>query len=527
MNNKESKNLTKLAIEGSIWYGITTLIQRFGGLVFTIILARALLPEGFGLFNLALSLISLIFIFFQAGPDRTFGRYIATAKNNKNRERSFFKFIFKVKTLSIIIVSIITILIAYPLSEYLYHKRSLFAPLVLATIYFFFFSFVTFFTYFFIVIKKVKYVAIKELVFQAARMLLIFLPFFIIFIGLTVNYIFFVLIISTLASLIYIFHKIRKISPYLFTGKTNLNKKQKNKILIFMWYMAFSATTVVFLGNLDTVMIGFFINDFSSIGLYKSALILVTSIASLIGFSTILVPFFVELNNKKLEHAFNKTYRLLNIISIPITFGLLIFGNYFLTLFYGKEYIEAALPLYFLTPLIILSINVGLYRELFSAKESPKDILVLTAGVIILNIILNFILIKALLPFSNTWAITGAAISTSLSWVVLSFGLSYRAHKKLNIKTDNKAIIKPFIASIIMALILILFKELIKNISIFIVFLLVIFGALIYIYTMFIIKGINKDDIMVFKILIDKAKQYYKPQSQPELLRLNSREKHL
>jgi len=47
----------------SFWNFIMILFSRLGGLIFVVIIARYLMPESFGIYNLALS-VSLIFLYF-------------------------------------------------------------------------------------------------------------------------------------------------------------------------------------------------------------------------------------------------------------------------------------------------------------------------------------------------------------------------------------------------------------------------------------------------------------------------------
>jgi len=59
--NINNNNLAGQAVEGAAWNTSAGLIQRIGGIIFTIMLARFLLPEGFGLYYLAISIGSVFF----------------------------------------------------------------------------------------------------------------------------------------------------------------------------------------------------------------------------------------------------------------------------------------------------------------------------------------------------------------------------------------------------------------------------------------------------------------------------------
>ena len=69
------KNLLKNAS----WGFASSLANRAGGLIFTIILARFLLPEKFGIYSIVLSVSMLFFTFADLGVNSTFVRYISLA----------------------------------------------------------------------------------------------------------------------------------------------------------------------------------------------------------------------------------------------------------------------------------------------------------------------------------------------------------------------------------------------------------------------------------------------------------------
>ena len=71
----KKESLTSQTIKSSVWNLSYTIIQRVGGLVFTIILARILLPESFGLYSLVISIALIFMTFSYGGFDQTFIRY--------------------------------------------------------------------------------------------------------------------------------------------------------------------------------------------------------------------------------------------------------------------------------------------------------------------------------------------------------------------------------------------------------------------------------------------------------------------
>ena len=80
----KSENLSNIVIKNSGYMFLSNLILKFGGLIFTIIIARILLPELFGIYSLVLSIITIFIVFANLGIDDTLLRYssLFIGKNN-------------------------------------------------------------------------------------------------------------------------------------------------------------------------------------------------------------------------------------------------------------------------------------------------------------------------------------------------------------------------------------------------------------------------------------------------------------
>ena len=113
----KNQNLSKVAIKGSAYNLLALLVQKFGGLIFTIIVARMLLPELFGIYALALSIATVVLTFTGLGIDNTFLRYLSysVGKRNKKLSRNYSRYVLKIK-LSLILLSVIFLL---AISKYL------------------------------------------------------------------------------------------------------------------------------------------------------------------------------------------------------------------------------------------------------------------------------------------------------------------------------------------------------------------------------------------------------------------------
>jgi O-antigen/teichoic acid export membrane protein len=179
----------------------------------------------------------------------------------------------------------------------------------------------------------------------------------------------------------------------------------------------------------------------------------------------------------------------------------MLLGKYFIRFFYSYDYLPAALPLYFLAFLIIPAVYTSVLFYLFSAKEKPQiyaKIIVITS---IINAVLNFIFIKALIPVSPIWATTGAGIATLISWFAYFVLAVYFANKELGIKISFAHVIKPLFASLIMAGAIFYLQRNVTDMTFASSLLHILLGAVIYFVILFIIGGIRMSDIKMIKLL--------------------------
>ncbi|MBT5215549.1 oligosaccharide flippase family protein, partial [Candidatus Woesearchaeota archaeon] len=100
-----------------IFQGLGGLIARIGSLIFTIILARLLIPSDFGLYNLALTIIISLTAVIDFGLSTTAVKFIVSSKTKK-LARSRFLFLFKLKFIWSLIISILVLILSKYISNF-------------------------------------------------------------------------------------------------------------------------------------------------------------------------------------------------------------------------------------------------------------------------------------------------------------------------------------------------------------------------------------------------------------------------
>jgi len=491
-------SLTDEVVEGSFWAASSNFISTMGTFIFTIILARLLFPENFGLYTLTISVALVFMTFADLGLNQTFVRYFSSSLKNKSKAAAYFQYILKLKFLVSFIVSFALLIAAYPVSFWIYKKPELFLPLIMASLFILTTLFVYFFSSIFYAIKKIKYIGIRETAFQITRIIvtvaiIIFLTSTYHVFGIIVG-----LVLTNLFVIFLLFLWINKFAPYVL--KKTKEKINKIQVIKFLGFATIATISGIFFAYVDTIMLGFFVS-LTYVAYYRVAFSLVFGTKNLFTYiGSVLLPIFTNLERERTERAFNKVVRFILIFAIPATFGLLALGKYFIKLFYGHNYLPATIPLYFLSFMIITFIPTSIISVMFFSKEKPKHMALAILGAFILNIILNYILISSFLKISQLWAIAGAALATLISRWVLLFYSARISRKKLNIKLKKIIFLKPFIGGLIMFLILYYVNSfIVKDMTLIIGGGEVILGALIYFSVMFLIKGITKEDIEIIK----------------------------
>jgi len=80
----KKERLRQRVLKDSFWNISSNFLGKVGALIFTIILARFLLPEGFGIYSLAISIALIFMTFADLGVNQTMLRYVSSEiKENK------------------------------------------------------------------------------------------------------------------------------------------------------------------------------------------------------------------------------------------------------------------------------------------------------------------------------------------------------------------------------------------------------------------------------------------------------------
>jgi len=431
---------TGLFIKNSFYQFSKNITAKLGSFVFTIILARLLLPEMFGLYSLALSTITIFIAASQLGVNQTLIRFISRELGKKRRKlKAYLFYLGKIKGILIFISASVLLFSAKYISNNFYQKP-IFLALLAGGLYLVFIQMMAFFQSLLQASNHFKEIFKREIIFQISRIILV--PLAVVFaikyslsneINLMLIIIF--LAFSLFLASLFLFFDVRKIYlKKLKTEKTSkLQKKQKRVINKFLLATATLALSGIFFANIDKVMLGRFVAS-EFIGYYTASFSLVGAMATLMGFAAVVVlPIFSRLKGKKLERGFKKAIRTTLIFSIGAFLVTLLLAYFVVLIVYGKEYILAANILRALSPLLLILPIMAIYQAYYLSQGKPQIVAKLLIMATILNIFLNYVLITSLLPYGHLAATYGAGIATLISQLISQVfylgGLSWKKNR--------------------------------------------------------------------------------------------------
>lgn len=207
-------------------------------------------------------------------------------------------------------------------------------------------------------------------------------------------------------------------------------------------------------------------------------------------FSTAIMPIFAKFyvnSPEKLEYSYQKSLKYLTMLSMPISMGTLVLSSKIIFFMYGSEYVNTipileliiwALPAIFLSYILGTSI-ASINKQHETIKATFICLLISTIG--------NYVLI-------GLFGGVGAALVTVINEVSMVMFYMYIMHKYGYTVGLKSIIIKPFIASLMMGIVIYLL-----NMALFPS---IIIGMIIYLIVTILIGVLDEEDKGIIKQLI-------------------------
>ncbi len=475
-------NITRRIAKNASVLFIATIISYFLGFLVTIYTARYLGAEGFGILGIALSITGIYTIFTDLGLNTLIIREVA-------RDKSLTEKYITNSTVIKVFLNVLTVILTFLTVNIIHYSPEVSIVIYLVTFSILINAFVSIFNSIFQAYEQMEYMSVGNILNS------IFL-FAGVYIAVSFNldiYVFAALyFIANLLTLIY------SIAVYFWKfsfPKINIDldfwKSTLKEALPFGITSVFGSIYYWIAPIFLSVMIGNIV-----VGWYNAAYKLMFVFLSLytVYMAAIfpMMSIFFKTSIDSLKFSYERSFKYLLIISLPIAVGTTLVADKIILLIYGPEYLPAISALQILIWTIPLLFINGLSGNLFSAinRQTLLSKIVLVAAVI--NIVANLILIPkfSLIGSSIAIVITELALLPILTYILLKTGY-----------TDKKSLVKylPTIiaANIIMAAVIMFLRDM--NLI-----LIIIIAAIVYFASLYLFKAVDDDDIKLVKNLLGK-----------------------
>lgn len=489
----------KKILGNSFFFGLAEYQENIIGLLISILVARQLGAEDYGRYSLMLWFVALGVMLVAGGVITSIIKFVAELRGSGsisaipsvvgyNRKILYFKFPFAIG-----IIAILLLLLDHKLPDnnvkYLFWIVLLaILPKCLQAFYVSVLKGMESFRRLFwvnVIVTPVNLLAVIAVVIAGGGIY----SFVCLYLGISMLYF---LVSSYFAN-----REIRKKHTGQSPSPAPLEKKRMNRQIRLLYFTGLVGFFV------DRQMEVFFLNMFATpeaAGYYNVAFLLSVSAVDLIPGLVVgvLLPVMAKSTSESLQiqaYRYREAGRYLMLLTAPVIIFVAAYSDHIISLLYGKEYHASALPLAILVLSSVLGPLAGSASSILVSHERQHLVLRLILVFAVLNIVLDYILIKL-------FALNGAVIGFSIIKLGLSAALLAMAARLLNTRLDYFYYFKALLISCLAVLPLLYLKQLAFPVAIFFL------AGLLFVVTYFVLivqlRMIKDDDIEVFRYIANK-----------------------
>ena len=411
----------KTIFKNMSWLFISQIIASICGFVWTILMARYLGVDKFGIYGFAVSLTGILSILFDLGIGIHSVRHIAT---NYDSAPKYLGNIIPLKGIFSIMgfIVIFIVLLLMKADELTITVTLLFAIEQIIKKFFELMN-ATFQAF-----EEGKYQGIGNTVLNVILLIFILITIFtdMDLIGIAISY-----ILANLIAFIYGYYALKK---HVTKPKYEFDKEFCKKITIASIPFAASVILSSIYYSIDVVMLTNMVGSYAT-GIYNATYKLISVLTLFYSiYGAVIFPVmskFYKNDEKMLLVSYEKSIKYLMIIIIPIAIATMIYSTDLIQLFYGHKYDAASSVLSILIWTVCLLFISGAGNTLLNASYKEVTVTKIYLMAAVFNVVMNLILIPIL-------SYDGAAITTVLSDVLIVavqsyviYKLGHRPNKKL------------------------------------------------------------------------------------------------
>lgn len=467
---KIAKNTSLLLISQIVSYAM--------GFIYTIYMARYLGVENFGIFSFALAFSSVLGIFTDLGLNTLMTREIARDRSKTTR---YLNNIFSIK----LVLAVLLLISTFMILNLVYTSSTEIFVIYFIVLSFVFSTFSLMFYAMFQGYEIFKYQAIAVILNSSLMLISVFLGM-----AFKFNVIGFAFIYSVVSGFTLIYILWVSFNNSLFP-KFEVNWefwKSLIKLSLQFGLIGVFATVYVWI---DSIML-FFMQGNITVGLYNAAyriIIVLLFIPSVINVAIFpLMSKFYVLSNKPINKIFEKYFKLMLIIGIPMGLGVDILSSNIISILFGNSYSGAVNALQILIWATVFTFLNATFIQLYQSTDKQIVITKITGLCMLENIALNLLLIPKFSYIAASFNTVITEFTILALFVLVLNGTKYR--NTIIKKNTLNNIIKIILSSIIMGL----FVEYSKNLNLLIPLAV---GTIVYVICLYITQVVDKEDITI------------------------------
>ena len=463
------------------WLFISQIIASVCGFIWTILTARYLGVNNYGILRFAISITGILGIISDMGINTHIVRYIST---NIKSAPKYLGNILPLKLIFSAIYFLITIIILILL------KTDEFTILItlLFTIEIVFKSFISTINGAFQAFENGKYQGISITLVNTTTLLFILISIYadLGLLGIGIAY-----ILANLITFIYVYYSLNK---HIVKPKFELDQEFCKKITLLSLPFAITGILYTIYYSIDLIMLTKIVGDYAN-GIYNATYKLIAVLNLFYSvYTAVIFPVmskFFKNDKRLLVISYEKSIKYLMLLMIPLAIGTMIYSLDIIQLIYSNQYDDAASVLSILIWTVCLLFISGASNTLLNASHKEVTVTKIYAIAAVFNIVLNFFMIPH-------FSYNGAAITTVLSDMLIVALQTYVIHKighKVNKKLYSD-LIKIAIGSAILGIALYYL-----NLNMWIALPV---GIIIYLIVMYLLKFFDNDDKYIIKEILGK-----------------------
>ena len=276
--------------------------------------------------------------------------------------------------------------------------------------------------------------------------------------------------------------------------------------LIFSYSIPVLLSSIITYGasSADRFIVSGLLN-LSSLGVYNFSLLIASSLSIFATpFNNILMPKFSEFYARGLNHTISNVARisstLLSFVYVPAALGVAVLAPLILNLLGGNQYVGGSIALQIIMLFTAMMISQNIFAQVLAAVRMTRIFLYSSLVSLFSNIVLSSILIPSI-------GLMGAALGFSSVYISMFIILYYFASKIKIVVLDYTSLLKIWVASGVMYIIIFIVKSFIGEVIIALPFYIVL-GASVYLTLVRLFNVFNREDKeLVLSIFPDKLKR--------------------